>query len=245
MLKITNLHSIADNKKILNGINLTAKKGELHVIMGPNGAGKSTLASVIAGKEKFQITEGEVEYNGVVVNNLPPEKRAHLGIFLAFQYPIEIPGVSTINFLKSALNEIKKSKGEKTLDAVEFMEYINEKKKVFEIDESLLKRSLNSGFSGGEKKRNEMFQMAILDPSLCVLDETDSGLDIDALKIVANGINKLKSDDSIFIVITHYMKLLEYIQPDKIHIMQKGKIIKSGGIEIAHEIEKNGYDLTE
>ncbi len=242
MLVIKNLHAQIEDKKILNGINLEVKPGEVHAIMGPNGSGKSTLASVLAGRENFEVTEGEINYLGDDLLELSPEERARKGVFLAFQYPIEIPGVSTINFMKTALNQIRTSRGQDALDAVSFLQLMKERMKLVEIDQSLLNRSLNEGFSGGEKKRNEIFQMAMLEPKLAILDETDSGLDIDALRIVANGVNKLRSKDNATIVVTHYQRLLDYIVPDYVHVLFQGKIVKSGGKELALELEEKGYD---
>lgn len=242
MLKIKNIHARVEDKAILNGINLEVKPGEVHAIMGPNGSGKSTLASVLAGREDFEVTEGSIEFLGKDLLSMAPEDRAREGIFLAFQYPVEIPGVSTINFMKTALNKIREYRGQDTLDAVSFLTLMKEKIKLVEIDQSLLKRSLNEGFSGGEKKRNEIFQMAMLEPKLAILDETDSGLDIDALRIVANGVNTLRSKDNATIVVTHYQRLLEYIVPDYVHVLYKGKIVKSGTKELALELEEKGYD---
>jgi len=242
MLVIKNLHAQIEDKKILNGINLEIKPGEVHAIMGPNGSGKSTLASVLAGRENFEVTAGEVNYLGDDLLELSPEERARKGVFLAFQYPVEIPGVSTINFMKTALNQIRISRGQDALDAVSFLQLMKERMKLVEIDQSLLNRSLNEGFSGGEKKRNEIFQMAMLEPKLAILDETDSGLDIDALRIVANGVNKLRSKDNATIVVTHYQRLLDYIVPDYVHVLFQGKIVKSGGKELALELEEKGYD---
>ncbi|MEP1095697.1 MAG: Fe-S cluster assembly ATPase SufC [Cyclobacteriaceae bacterium] len=242
MLTIKNLHASIEDKQILKGINLEVKAGEVHAIMGPNGSGKSTLASVLAGKESYEVTDGEVLFEEKDILDLSPEDRARLGIFLAFQYPIEIPGVTTTNFLKTALNQVRESRGEKTLDAVNFLKMMKEKMKLVEIDQSLLSRSLNEGFSGGEKKRNEIFQMAMLEPKLSILDETDSGLDIDALKIVANGVNTLKSSTTATIVVTHYQRLLDYIVPDFVHVLYNGKIVKSGDKTLALELEEKGYD---
>jgi Fe-S cluster assembly ATP-binding protein len=242
MLSIKNLQAKIGDKQILNGINLEVRPGEVHAIMGPNGSGKSTLASVLAGREEFEVTEGEAIYNGKNLLEFSPEDRAREGVFLAFQYPVEIPGVSTINFMKTAVNQIRKYRGQETLDAVSFLGIMKEKMKLVEIDQSLLNRSLNEGFSGGEKKRNEIFQMAMLEPKLSILDETDSGLDIDALKIVANGVNKLRTNNNATIVVTHYQRLLEYIVPDFVHVLYKGKIVKSGGKELALELEAKGYD---
>jgi Fe-S cluster assembly ATP-binding protein len=242
MLKINNLHASVDGKEILKGINLEVKAGEVHAIMGPNGSGKSTLASVIAGKEEFEVTEGEVILEGENLEDSAPEERAHKGVFLSFQYPVEIPGVSVTNFMKTAINESRKARGLEDMKANEMLKLIREKAEMLEIDRKFLSRSLNEGFSGGEKKRNEIFQMAMLEPKLAILDETDSGLDIDALRIVANGVNKLKSKDNAVIVITHYQRLLDYIIPDFVHVIHDGKIVKSGGKELALELEEKGYD---
>lgn len=242
MLKINNLHARVDDKEILRGINLTVNAGEVHAIMGPNGSGKSTLAAVIAGKEEFEITQGEVIMEGENLEDTSPEDRAHKGIFLSFQYPVEIPGVSVTNFMKTAINESRKAKGLEDMPAKDMLKLIREKSEMLEIDRKFLSRSLNEGFSGGEKKRNEIFQMAMLEPKLAILDETDSGLDIDALRIVANGVNKLKSKDNAVIVITHYQRLLDHIIPDFVHVLHNGKIVKSGGKELAMELEEKGYD---
>ena len=242
MLEIKNLHASINGTEILKGINLKINKGEVHAIMGPNGSGKSTLAQVLAGKEEYEVTGGEVIYNGKNLFDLAPEDRAREGIFLAFQYPVEIPGVSNTNLLKTALNEIRKYHGEEELDAIEFLQLVKDKMKLVELDEKFLRRAVNEGFSGGEKKRNEIFQMAVLQPKLALLDETDSGLDIDALKIVANGVNKLKSKENATIVVTHYQRLLNYIVPDYVHVLYKGKIVKSGGKELAIQLEEKGYD---
>ncbi len=242
MLKIKNLHASVDDKVILKGINLEVNAGEVHAIMGPNGSGKSTLAAVIAGKEEFHITEGSVELEGEDLEDSAPEDRAHKGIFMSFQYPVEIPGVSVTNFMKTAINETRKAHGLEDMPANEMLKLIREKSELLEIDRKFLSRSLNEGFSGGEKKRNEIFQMAMLEPKLAILDETDSGLDIDALRIVANGVNKLKSKKNAVILITHYQRLLEYIVPDFVHVLHDGKIVKSGGKELAFELEEKGYD---
>jgi len=243
MLTIRNLHAGIEEKKILNGINLEIKPGEVHAIMGPNGSGKSTLASVLAGRENYEVTEGSVEYLGKDLLELSPEERAGDGLFLAFQYPVEIPGLSTTNFIKTALNEIRKYRGQEPLDAVAFLKLMKEKMALMNIDQSLLSRSLNEGFSGGEKKRNEIFQMAMLQPKLAILDETDSGLDIDAIRIVANGVNKLKSKDNAVLVVTHYQRLLDYIIPDFVHVLYNGRIVKTGTKELALELEEKGYDF--
>ncbi len=242
MLTIKNLEAKVGEKQILNGINLKVNAGEVHAIMGPNGSGKSTLASVLAGREAYEVAGGEVEFLGKNLLELEPEDRAREGIFMAFQYPVEIPGVSTINFMKTALNQIRVYRGLQALDAVSFLQLMKEKMKLVEIDQSLLNRSLNEGFSGGEKKRNEIFQMAMLEPKLAILDETDSGLDIDALRIVANGVNKLRNKNNATIVVTHYQRLLDYIVPDFVHVLYKGKIVKSGTKELALELEAKGYD---
>ncbi|WMN06519.1 Fe-S cluster assembly ATPase SufC [Marivirga arenosa] len=242
MLSIKNLHASIEGKEILKGINLEVKPGEVHAIMGPNGSGKSTLASVLAGREDYEVDSGEISFNGKDLLELEADERAQEGVFLAFQYPIEIPGVTTTNFMKTALNKIREHKGLEPLDAVSFLSLMKEKMKLVEIDQSLLSRSLNEGFSGGEKKRNEIFQMAMLEPTLSILDETDSGLDIDALRIVANGVNKLKSDDNATIVVTHYQRLLDYIVPDFVHVLFNGKIVKTGGKELALQLEEKGYD---
>lgn len=242
MLSIQNLHASIEGKEILRGINLEVKAGEIHAIMGPNGSGKSTLAAVLAGREEYEVTDGTVVYKGKDLLALDPEDRAREGLFLAFQYPIEIPGVSSTNFLKTALNQIRQYKGQDPMDAVSFLKLMKEKMQLVEIDQALLSRSLNEGFSGGEKKRNEIFQMAMLEPTLAILDETDSGLDIDALRIVANGVNKLKSNENATIVVTHYQRLLDYIIPDFVHVLYQGKIVKSGTKELAKELEEKGYD---
>ncbi|NVJ63088.1 MAG: Fe-S cluster assembly ATPase SufC [Flavobacteriaceae bacterium] len=242
MLKIENLHARVEDKEILKGINLEIKPGEVHAIMGPNGAGKSTLSSVIAGHEDFEVTDGSVFLDGENIDELDPEERAHKGIFLSFQYPVEIPGVSVTNFIKAAINANRKAKGLEDMPANEMLKLIKEKSSMLEIDRKFLSRSLNEGFSGGEKKRNEIFQMAMLEPKVAILDETDSGLDIDALRIVANGVNKLKSKDNAVLVITHYQRLLDYIVPDFVHVLYNGKIVKSGTKELALELEEKGYD---
>lgn len=242
MLTIKNLHASVEDKEILKGINLEVKAGEVHAIMGPNGAGKSTLSSIIAGNETYEVTDGEIILDGEDISELAPEERAHKGVFLSFQYPVEIPGVSVTNFMKTAINESRKARGEEEMPANEMLKLIREKSELLEIDRKFLSRSLNEGFSGGEKKRNEIFQMAMLNPKLAILDETDSGLDIDALRIVANGVNKLKSQDNAVVVITHYQRLLDYIVPDFVHVLMDGKIIKSGGKELALELEEKGYD---
>ena len=242
MLKITNLHASINGKEILKGINLQVNKGEVHAIMGPNGSGKSTLSSVLVGNPAFEVTKGDVIFEGENLLEKSPEERSCAGLFLSFQYPVEIPGVSMINFMRTAVNEHRKSKGEDSLSAGDFLKLTREKQAIVELDKSLVNRSVNEGFSGGEKKRNEIFQMAMLEPKLAILDETDSGLDIDALRIVANGVNKLKSPDNATIVITHYQRLLDYIKPDIVHVLYQGQIIKSGGPELALELEEKGYD---
>ena len=242
MLQIKNLHASIEDKAILQGINLTVNAGEIHAIMGPNGAGKSTLASIIAGNENYTVTQGEILLENEDISELAPEERAHKGVFLSFQYPVEIPGVSVTNFMKTAINESRKARGQEDMEASDMLKLIREKSELLEIDRKFLSRSLNEGFSGGEKKRNEIFQMAMLEPKLAILDETDSGLDIDALRIVANGVNKLKSKDNAVIVITHYQRLLDYIVPDFVHVLMDGKIVKSGGKELAYELEEKGYD---
>lgn len=242
MLSIKNLHAEIDGKKILNGINLEVKPGEVHAIMGPNGSGKSTLASVLAGKEVFNVTQGEVTFDGKNLFDYSPEERSREGMFLAFQYPVEIPGVSIVNFLKAAMEEHRKHRGLEPLSAAEFLKLMKEKKELVEFDAKLQNRAVNAGFSGGEKKKNEILQMAFLDPKLAVLDETDSGLDIDALRIVANGVNKLKNENNAFVVITHYQRLLDYIVPDVVHVLYNGQIVKSGDKSLALELEEKGYD---
>lgn len=242
MLKIKGLHASIDGKEILKGVDISVNAGEIHAIMGPNGSGKSTLSSVLAGKETFEVTSGEVLYRGVDLLELAPEERARQGLFLGFQYPVEIPGVSNVNFMKTAINEQRKYKNLPPISAAEFLKMMREKMAVVEMDKSFSGRGVNVGFSGGEKKRNEIFQMAMLNPTLAILDETDSGLDIDAMKIVAAGVNKLKTPDNAFIVITHYQRLLDYIIPDVVHVLFNGKIIKSAGKELALEVEERGYD---
>lgn len=241
MLTIKNLKASVEGKEILQGLNLNVNPGEVHAIMGPNGSGKSTLANVLAGREDYEVT-GEILFDGTDINELSTEERARKGLFLAFQYPIEIPGVSNANFLKTALNEVRKSKGLEPLDSKDFLVFMKEKMKLVEMDKTMTQRSVNEGFSGGEKKRNEVFQMAMLEPRLCIMDETDSGLDIDALRIVANGVNALRNKERSFVVITHYQRLLDYIVPDFVHVLYKGKIVKSGGKELALELEEKGYD---
>lgn len=242
MLKIKNLHASVDNKAILRGINLEVNAGEVHAIMGPNGSGKSTLASVIAGKEEYEVTQGEIIYENQDISEMSPEDRAHKGVFLSFQYPVEIPGVSVTNFIRTAINETRKARGLDNMPANEMLKMIREKSEMLEIDRKFLSRSLNEGFSGGEKKRNEIFQLAMLEPKLAILDETDSGLDIDALRIVANGVNKIRNNDNAVIIITHYQRLLDHIVPDFVHVLHEGRIVKSGGKELAHELEDKGYD---
>ncbi|MFC3880837.1 Fe-S cluster assembly ATPase SufC [Algoriphagus namhaensis] len=242
MLSIKNLHASIEGTEILRGINLEVKAGEVHAIMGPNGSGKSTLASVLAGREEYEVTEGEVLFKNKDLLDLAPEDRAREGVFLAFQYPVEIPGVSSTNFLRTAVNQVREYRGQDPLDAVKFLTLMKEKMKLVEMDQKLLSRALNEGFSGGEKKRNEIFQMAMLEPTLSILDETDSGLDIDALRIVSNGVNQLKSDKNATIVVTHYQRLLDYIVPDFVHVLYKGRIVKSGTKELALELEEKGYD---
>lgn len=242
MLEIRNLRAAVEGKEILRGINLTVNKGEVHAIMGPNGSGKSTLSHVLAGKEEYEVLEGEVLLNGKNLLDMPAEDRAREGVFLAFQYPVEIPGVSNTNLLKTAVNEIRKYNGIEPLDAMEFLTMVKKKMALVEMTQDLLSRSVNEGFSGGEKKRNEIFQMAVLEPKLAILDETDSGLDIDALRIVATGVNKLRNADNAFLVVTHYQRLLNYITPDFVHVLYKGQIIKSGDKSLALELEEKGYD---
>lgn len=243
MLSIQDLHAGIEGKKILNGINLHIKAGEVHAIMGPNGSGKSTLANVLAGRTDYEVSRGTVEFLGNDLLELSPEKRAGEGLFLAFQYPVEIPGLNTINFIKTAVNEIRKYRGQDPLDAVRFLKMMKEKMALMNIEQSLLSRSLNEGFSGGEKKRNEVFQMAMLEPKLAILDETDSGLDIDAIRIVSNGVNKLRNKDNAVLVVTHYQRLLDYIVPDFVHVLYNGRIVKSGTKELALELEERGYDF--
>lgn len=243
MLIIKNLHASIGGKEILKGINLEVKAGEVHAIMGPNGSGKSTLSAVLAGRPDYEVTEGEVIFNGKNLLDLSPEDRAREGVFLAFQYPIEIPGVSNVNFLKTAINEIRAYKGLEQMEAKDFLAMLKEKQKLVELDVKLANRSVNEGFSGGEKKRNEIFQMAMLEPKLAILDETDSGLDIDALRIVANGVNQLRTKDNAFLIVTHYQRLLDYIVPDFVHVLYNGRIVKSGTKELAFELEEKGYDF--
>lgn len=241
MLRINNLHARVEEAEILKGIDLEVKAGEVHAIMGPNGSGKSTLANVIAGRDDYEITQGSIEFNGEDLTEMDPDERAHAGVFLAFQYPVEIPGVSNLYFLRAAINAKRKANGEPEIDSLEFMKFIKDKVSALGLSQEMLNRSVNEGFSGGEKKRNEIFQMAVLEPSLCVLDETDSGLDIDALKTVADGVNALRSPERAFVVVTHYQRLLNYIVPDFVHIIKGGKIVKSGGKELAIELDKTGY----
>ena len=245
MLQIVDLHARVEEKEILKGINLTLNPGEVHAIMGPNGSGKSTLASIIAGKDGYEVTQGQILYKGEDILEMEPEERAHAGLFLAFQYPVEIPGVSNIYFLRAAFNAIQKARGEAELDSLKFMNYAKEKAKLLGLDPSFFTRGVNEGFSGGEKKRNEIFQMAVLQPGLAVLDETDSGLDIDALKALADGVNALRAADRRFLVITHYQRLLNYIVPDSVHVMANGRIVRSGGKELALELEAQGYGWIE
>ena len=242
MLQIRNLHAAIADKEILKGINLEVKKGEIHAIMGPNGSGKSTLSSVLVGNPNYEVTEGEVLFEGQDLLELEPEERAHLGLFMCFQYPVEIPGVSMVNFMRAALNEKRKAQGLDPIPAAEFLKLMKQKRELVELDNKLASRSVNEGFSGGEKKRNEIFQMAMLEPKLAILDETDSGLDIDALRIVAKGVNELRSPENATIVITHYQRLLDYIRPDYVHVLYKGRIVRSGGPELALELEQKGYD---
>ena len=242
MLKIKNIHAKIEDKGILNGIDLEIKAGEIHAIMGPNGSGKSTLASVITGKEEYEVTDGQILFENENLEDVSPEERAHKGIFMSFQYPVEIPGITTTNFIKTAINETRKARGENDMPAKDMLKMLREKCDLLGIDQKFLSRSINDGFSGGEKKRNEIFQMAMLEPKLAILDETDSGLDIDALKIVANGVNKLKNQENAVMVITHYQRLLDYIVPDYVHVLFDGKIVKSGTKDLAHELEEKGYD---
>ena len=242
MLEIKDLHAGVDGKEILKGINLTVNEGEVHAVMGPNGSGKSTLAQVLAGHPGFEVTAGTVRYDGKDLLEMEPEERAQAGVFLAFQYPVEIPGVSNSYFLRSALNEIRQARGQEELDPIEFIDLMEERLKLVDMDESMLSRSVNAGFSGGEKKRNEILQMAVIEPRLAILDETDSGLDIDALRVVADGVNKLRRPDNSTIVVTHYQRLLNYIVPDYVHVLVDGRIVKSGGKELAYELEERGYD---
>ncbi len=242
MLSVKNLHASVDGKEILKGLSLEVKPGEVHAIMGPNGSGKSTFAAVLAGNEDFEVTEGSVTFLGNDLLEMGPDERSHEGVFLAFQYPVEIPGVSNINFLKAAINERREAKGEDPISAKEFLQMVKEKSKLVELDNKLTNRSVNEGFSGGEKKRNEIFQMAMLEPKLGILDETDSGLDIDALRIVANGVNQLRAADRSFVVVTHYQRLLDYIVPDFVHVLYNGRIVKTGGKELALKLEEQGYD---
>ncbi len=245
MLRIDQLKADVENKQILKGLSLEVKPGEVHAIMGPNGSGKSTLASILAGRDAYEITGGSVDFDGQDLLEMAPDERAHAGLFLAFQYPVEIPGVSNAYFLRQALNSVRKARGEAELDSLQFMNFIKEKIKMLELDQTMLQRSVNEGFSGGEKKRNEIFQMAVLEPKLCILDETDSGLDIDALKTVADGVNALRSPERSFVVITHYQRLLNYIVPDFVHILMEGRIVRSGGRELALELEEKGYGWIE
>ena len=245
MLEVSNLHATVGNKEILKGITLSVKAGEVHAIMGPNGSGKSTLASVLAGREEFDVTKGSAVFQGQDLLEMEPEERAREGIFLAFQYPVEIPGVNNAYLLKAALNEVRKHRGESELDAMDFMAFVKERMNILEIDQSLMNRPVNEGFSGGEKKRNEIFQMAVLEPKLAIMDETDSGLDIDALRIVSNGVNAMRNAERATVVVTHYQRLLNYIVPDFVHVLSSGRIVKSGGKELALELEDKGYSLTE
>ncbi len=245
MLEIKNLHASINGSEILRGVNLVVNAGEVHAIMGPNGSGKSTLAQVLAGRDSYEVTDGKVTYEGKDLLDLDPEERAREGLFLAFQYPVEIPGVSNTYFLKAALNAVRKHKGLEELDAVEFLQLVKQRMKLVDMDETLLGRSVNEGFSGGEKKRNEIFHMAVLEPKLAILDETDSGLDIDALRIVADGVNKLRKKENATIVVTHYQRLLNYIIPDRVHVLMNGRIVKSGGKDLALELEEKGYDWLE
>ncbi len=245
MLKIENLHVTAEDTEILRGLDLEINPGEVHAIMGPNGSGKSTLAKVLAGREEYEVTDGSITYKGEDLAELDPEERAHRGVFLAFQYPVEIPGVTINTFLRSAVNTIREENDQEPMDAMAFLDLVKEKMKAFDLDPSLAKRGVNEGFSGGEKKRNEVLQMAVLEPSFCILDETDSGLDIDALKTVAQGVNSMRDDDRAFLVITHYERILEYIEPDHVHILVNGKVVKSGDMSLARELEEKGYGWIE
>ncbi len=245
LLRIENLHARVDDKPILKGIDLTVRPGEVHAIMGPNGSGKSTLSNVLAGRAGYEVTEGRVSYRNRNLLELPPEQRAREGVFLAFQYPVEIPGVSNIYLLKAAYNAVRRHRGLNEVDALDFLKLVKEKTKMVDLDEQFLYRGINEGFSGGEKKRNEILQMAILEPTLCILDETDSGLDIDALKVVANGVNALRSPDRAFILVTHYQRLLDYIKPDHVHVLAHGRIVRSGDAGLAHELEQKGYGWIE
>ncbi|MDZ7786825.1 MAG: Fe-S cluster assembly ATPase SufC [Halofilum sp. (in: g-proteobacteria)] len=242
MLKITNLHARVEDAEILRGLNLEVNAGEVHAIMGPNGSGKSTLAHILAGRDDYEVTEGSVTYKGQDLLEMEPEERAHEGVFLAFQYPVEIPGVNNVYLLKSALNAKRKHQGLDEIDSVDFLTDVKQKMKLMGMDESFLKRSVNEGFSGGEKKRNEVFQMMVLEPELCVMDETDSGLDIDALKIVAKGVEQMRSPDRAIVLVTHYQRLLDHIQPDRVHVLARGQVLKSGDKQLAHELEEHGYD---
>jgi Fe-S cluster assembly ATP-binding protein len=242
LLKVENLHAEIDDKEIIKGLNLEIKPGEIHAIMGPNGAGKSTLANVLVGRDEYEVTDGSIEFDGEDLDELDPEERAHKGMFLAFQYPVEIPGVSNKFFMQTAVNAVRNERGQPELDMFEFDEFAKEKIELLDMRSDLLDRSVNVGFSGGEKKRNDIFQMALLEPKLCIMDETDSGLDIDALKLVANGVNSLRSPDRSFIVVTHYQRLLDYIKPDYVHVLYDGKIVKSGGFELGQQLEEQGYD---
>ena len=245
MLEIKNLHAKVDGKEILNGINLSVKAGDIHAIMGPNGSGKSTLAAVLAGRDEYVVTEGTVVFDGQDLLEMEPEERAREGVFLAFQYPVEIPGVNNAYLLKAALNEVRKHRGEPELDAMDFLTFVKDRMQALEIDQSLMNRPVNAGFSGGEKKRNEIFQMAVLEPKLAIMDETDSGLDIDALKVVANGVNAMRSPSRAAVIVTHYQRLLNYIVPDFVHVLSKGRIVKSGGKNLAQELEEKGYGWVE
>ncbi len=241
MLRVSGLHARVEEQEILRGVNLEVRAGEVHAVMGPNGSGKSTLAQVLAGREDYEVTAGSIELDGEDLQEMAPEERAHAGLFLAFQYPVEIPGVGNSYFLKAAVNATRKARGEQELDAMDFLQLLRQRAKLVDVDEALLRRPVNEGFSGGEKKRNEILQMAVLEPRLAVLDETDSGLDIDALKTVAAGVNALRNGDRAFVVITHYQRLLNYIVPDHVHVLQGGRIVRSGGSELAHELEEKGY----